>query len=174
MPNLTRLRTATLHIDGAPVKVLVQRLPLEEAESFRVFLRDRLTQSEDRTLEGSEAARVREAIETYMSVAPGELSVDGAPIVTGAQLLEVIGESPSVVLRALLVIANLASPSSDEGKASASESGSVPSSGASVQAPDGPKPGPTAVSAGPAATAPAEGVTGETARPLSGPMGILN
>lgn len=128
MPNLSKFRTATLTIDGHPVALRVARLQLEEAEAYRAKLRALLTMTGDRVLAGEDAAFVRTSIETYLSLAPGVLTVDDEPVTTGAELLAIIGENPGLVIRALLAINGTASVSDDEGKPSASESVSVPSS----------------------------------------------
>lgn len=174
MPTLTKHRLATLTIDGQPVRVHVQRLQLEQAEAFRAHLRQLLSGADEQTLAGEDAQFVRQAIETYLSVPPGELDVDGESVTTGAQLLAIIGENPTLVLRALLAIGGTTSPTADESLRSASESALVPSSDASPQAPAGPRPGPTAASAAPAGTAAIADATAETARPSSGPTTIVN
>ena len=175
--NLTRLRPATLHIEGHAVRVNCKRLTLEEAEEHRVFVREllqRTPEQEAKPLPSDMAERLRHAIESYLSVPPGELSIDEQPVTTGAQLLDLIGESPRALLRALLVISGASTVSADEGKPSASEPDLVPSSDVQAPAPAGPRQATTASGAETAATAPNEDAMAETEKPLSGPTAILN
>lgn len=170
MPNLPKFRKATLTIDSEPVEVRVTRLKLEEAEAYRERLRVLMSaHAESGVLSTDEVAFVRQSFETYLSLAPGALSIDGEFLTTGAQLLDVVGESPRAVLLALLAISGTSVASDAEGKRSASESTSVPSSDGHDQAPDGRRPAPTAGDVAPAGTAPIGAVTGETDTPSSGP-----
>ena len=174
--NLTRLRPATITIDGQAVRINCRRLKLEEAEAHRAFLKqihDEAKKGELR-LSDEQAQYVRTSIEHNISVPPGELSVDSEPVTTGAQLLELVGESGASVMRLMYAIAGAVGVSEREGKPSASERDSVPSSDEPVPAPVGPRPVTTADAAAPADTAPTEDATGETATPSSGPMAILN
>ena len=167
MAKISRLRTTTITIEDQPVALHVVRLPLEEAEAYRVRVKA-LFGDDDKTLTGDDAAFVRESITRYLSVKPGELSMDDEPVLTGAQLLDVIGENPGLVTRALLAIAGMTTVSRDESLPSASGPVSVPSSDAHQPAPDGLSPETTAASAAPAATAPTVAVTVETERPSFG------
>lgn len=167
MPNLSKFRTATLTIDGEPVVVRVARLKLEEAEAYKATFRV-LLNAGDEALSPEDAAFVRASIETYLSVAPGVLAIDGEPVTTGAQLLDVIGENPGLVLRALLAINGTAGVSEAEGKRSASESVSVPSSDGHDLAPVGQRPATTADAAAPEGSVPIEDARAETDRPSSG------
>jgi hypothetical protein len=175
--NLTRLRPATLTIDGQVIKINCRRLKLEEAEAHRVFMKrlfSRSKEEEDHALAPDDAAQMRAAIEAYITIPPGELSVDNEPVTTGAQLLDVIGESSATLLRALLAIMGVSRVSESEGLPSASESVLVPSSDAPAPAPVGPRPVTTATAVEPAATALIEDATAATARPSSGETETLN
>lgn len=174
MANLTKFRKSTLTIDGETIPINVRRLTLEQAEGFRAFLNPFLKNREDRELSTDEAQFVRESIETYITVPPGALSMDDAPIVTGAQLLDVIGENPGLVMRALLAIAGVSTVSSAEGKAFASGSASVPSSDAPVPAPDGPTPALTVAGAEQRDAAPLVDATEATASPSSGATATIS
>lgn len=167
MLTLSKRRPATISIDGHPITLAIKRLGLEEAESFRQAMR-RLLGDDERVLVGDDAAFVRASIESYVTVRAGELQVDGVDIVTGGQLLDIIGEMPGVVTRTLLAILGVTTPSESEGKPSASESVSVPSSDASAPAPDGPRPEPTADGVALAGTASNADVTVETDPPSCG------
>lgn len=174
MPNLSKFRKATLTIDGQAVDLRVARLSLEAAEAYRATLRGLLTMTGDRVLAGEDAAFVRTSIETYLSVAPGALTVDDEPVTTGAELLAIIGENPGLVFRALLAISSTTQVSDDEGKPFASESVSVPSSDGHDQAPAGPTPAPIVADAAPEGSVGIGDATEGTAPPSSGPMETLN
>lgn len=175
--KLTRLRPATIKIDGQPVRINISRLQLEEASAHRTLVRGLLNRPKsvaDEPIGAEDAAAVRHAIETYISVPRGELSVDDEPITTGAQLMELIGEDPAALMRALLAIMGVSSPTADEGKPSASASASVPPSDAPHLAPVGLRPVQTADAAAPADSTEIEAVTEATEQPSSGPTAILN
>lgn len=167
--NLTRRRPATLTIDGQPVAILCKRLTLEEASAHRALVRGLLNRPRDAQAEpisADDAAAVQHAIHEYISLKPGELVVDGEPVTTGAQLMELIAEDPAALMRAMLAIMGVSTPRRDEGLPSASESVSVPSSDVLPTAPVGPTPETTADDAGPGITAKQEAATAATA-PLS-------
>lgn len=148
MPSLSRHRSATLSIEGQPIRIQITRLVLEEAERFRTQLKA-LMRDQEQDLSPDQAAYIRAAFHDYVSLAPGELDVDGTPVLTGDELLTVIGEDPTLVMRGLLAIAGMSMVSRDEGKPSASGFVSVPPSDALDQAPDGPRPETTVGGAAP-------------------------
>lgn len=172
--HLTRRRPATLTIDGQPVAILCKRLTLEEASAHRALVRGLLNRPRDAQAEpvsADDAAAVQHAIHEYISVKPGELTVDGEPVATGAQLMELIAEDPAALMRAMLAIMGVSTPTRDEGLPSASESVSVPSSDVSPTAPVGPTPARIATDAEQEAFAETVDATAAMASPLSGPMG---
>lgn len=167
MASITKYRKASITVEGQAVPLRIKRLSLEAGDEFRRRLYA-FTHDSEKTLTGDDAAWVRESIGAYVTLPDGALDVDGVPVRSGDDLLEVVGENGGAVLRVMLAIAGATAVSESEGKPSASGRDSVPSSDAPVPAPDGRSLAPTVRAAGPEGIAPTEDATAATARPSSG------
>lgn len=193
MVNLQRVHTTTVTVEGVEIQVELKRLTFEEAEAHRRTMetirlktrRQRAELEKADTLAAEELdtrlalhhqedlateAQVRQAIEAYVTVGPGQLAVDGHEIRTGADLLGVCGD-PFVYLHLMGEIEARSRVGASLGKASGSPSGSTRSSGAraaSGPAAPGPRPEEIADAADSPAMTVSEGVTAAMDTPSFG------
>lgn len=193
MVNLTRTHTTTITVEGIELTVELARLSFEQAEAHRRAMetirlrtarqRMELADASTRTAEDLDAvmalharedqeteAAVRQAIEAYVTVRPGQLSVDGREIRTGEDLLSVCGD-PLVYLQLMGEIEARSRVGASLGKASGSPSGLTRSSGApdaSGPGAPGPRPEGTVPAAEPPATTAAGGAMEGMDAPSSG------
>ena len=153
MLELHSYKDAPITIEGQAVTLQIKRLTFGEAEVYRRQLGWALASREKpvpATLE--EASRVdadlsqfaTQSITDYVRVKPGQMTLDGTEVTTGAALVRVFGGSPVVAIALLLAIAHHNEVSDHEKKAWRSLYGFVASS---------PKPTPTAPGDAPAGSA---------------------
>ena len=125
MLELFSYKDAPITIEGQAVVLQIKRLAFDESEVYRRqlawFMGTRGTPKPS-TLE--EAARVdtdlsqfaTQAITDYVRVKPGQMSLDGTEVTTGAALVRLFGGSPTVVLALLMAIAHFNEVSDQEKK----------------------------------------------------------
>jgi hypothetical protein len=200
MVTLSKTHKTTVQIGEVLLNVRVMRLTFEQSERHRREMDaiDQLTKRQVHELTSAETmtsdalrdlqalhARedqeteqtVRTAIETYVTVEPNQLKVDGREMTTGKDLLDCFGTEPRLAIDLMYAIASGSSMSARVGKASGSPSDSTRSSGAldaSGPAVDGPRPGTAANGAAPAGTPVSEAAMAETDPPSSGSTATLN
>jgi hypothetical protein len=197
MLNLTKTRPTTITIDGQVIGIHVQRMTVDQAEDFarrfqwlfachtrqveamkriKDMTEDEATAEKERQAreDAENSAFAADAIASYVTVDPQQLSIDGLMVTTGAQLLAVIGTDSSLVIDVMSGISSGQTMSERLRKASASESASAPSSDVHEPAQAGPTLAPIV---GPVVNVDATrtvGATAETGSRSSGSMATLS
>ena len=192
MLNLSSYHDATITLDGQAVTFLVKRLSFGEAEAYRKRLRWFLSARGQTPPEGASPAEAeaftdqidkdasafaQESVETLTALKPGQVSVDGMEITTGADIVRVFGGNTTAVVAILIAIGVKNEASAQEKKAWWSLSGLDDSSDAPIAsgpAVPGPQPAPTAERAAPVGMTAPEAATGETDAPSSGSTATSN
>jgi hypothetical protein len=200
MVSVSKSHNVTVPIEGYAIKARVARLTFDQAEEHRrrmaalvrtsqrqrgelkaaavlgpdefARLRD-LHETEDRET----VTMVRAAVETYVTVEPNQIAVDGHEVTSGKDLMDYFGADTDLVMLVMLAIGQGSSVSATTGKTSGSPSDSMRSSDApdaSGPAVDGPRPEGTADPAAPEATTVSAAATAATDTPSSGSMATLN
>lgn len=100
-----------------------------------------------------------EKIKQYLTIVPGELDVDGEPVLTGADFLKLYGGRANLLTQAISLIWVMNKLPVHVGKSYVSLSASQPTSEGQPPAPAGPKPELTVDGAKPEASVETEGAT---------------
>ena len=168
MLNLSSFHDATITLDGQAVTFLVKRLSFGEAEAYRKRLRWFLSARGQTPPEGASPAEAeaftdqidkdasafaQESVETLTALKPGQVSVDGMEITTGADIVRVFGGNTTAVVAILIAIGVKNEASDQEKKAWWSLSGLRDFSPDPQPAADGPTPDATAGSVEPSTSA---------------------
>lgn len=178
MPKIQTQSTfkTTLTIDDVEIDVRVKRMTNIEYDAFQEgFARwstPRGTEETPDAYQAREAASgvwMREALDTYLSIVPGELEHDGREITKGGDLLDIFGGRVDVVPQAFVTV--MVENRMTEAQKKTSRLALASRLGLSNELPQkdiGDGPAPTAASAEPSVSAPAEAATESPSDGLSG------
>ncbi len=166
----------TLMIDGQQIAVRVKRMTNTEYDAYIAGL-DRLsvprgpeeTPEARRVREAECDAWLRQALDDYLSIVPGEMEHDGREVTKGGELPTIYGGRTDVVPQALALVAMENHLTDAEKKSSRLRLASLAGSASGLPATDtGAGPAPTAAVAAPPDSAPAAAVMGDAGAKSSG------